>query len=401
MVDIDGKNAHGQRVSLLNPESPRGSFGLSDKRSYSAASAMHASPRVTKRHDHSAHDIYGNRSSCKQFDSASALLTLPVDSSISRSAAQRETARHLERMYSTGSASTNSSISTHSGSTASSGLRSYDSYDRSLTPPTPELMDHDTPYDDPDTCTSNSPYPSYPARSESYGFHSFAPIEPALHTRLLDLTVRSRSGEAVPVLSSPQSTTLPSFGQAFSDYVMSPHSQALYDREAHNTSPKSPASGFPQQSLPEYSQRRPSLRVDIQRSLQSASSHGSQTSPATPGASSDDSLPKSRPQARKSVSSRSASSATRGPSDRHRYPCPLADEYDCRSYFTTSGHASRHAKKHTGKRDAECPECHRCFTRKDNMEQHRRTHSKEGKSKKKIAAANAASADVRKRTVPS
>lgn len=52
----------------------------------------------------------------------------------------------------------------------------------------------------------------------------------------------------------------------------------------------------------------------------------------------------------------------------------MAKQFGCNDYFTTSGHAARHAKKHTGKKDAYCPECNKAFTRKDNMEQHRRTH---------------------------
>jgi hypothetical protein len=61
-------------------------------------------------------------------------------------------------------------------------------------------------------------------------------------------------------------------------------------------------------------------------------------------------------------------------SKKNSYPCPVAKQYNCSDYFTTSGHAARHAKKHTGKKDAFCPECNKAFTRKDNMEQHRRTH---------------------------
>ena len=61
-------------------------------------------------------------------------------------------------------------------------------------------------------------------------------------------------------------------------------------------------------------------------------------------------------------------------SKKNSYPCPMAKQFGCNDYFTTSGHAARHAKKHTGKKDAFCPECNKAFTRKDNMEQHRRTH---------------------------
>lgn len=62
------------------------------------------------------------------------------------------------------------------------------------------------------------------------------------------------------------------------------------------------------------------------------------------------------------------------PPKKNQYPCPMAKQVGCTDFFTTSGHAARHAKKHTGKKDAFCPECNKAFTRKDNMEQHRRTH---------------------------
>lgn len=67
------------------------------------------------------------------------------------------------------------------------------------------------------------------------------------------------------------------------------------------------------------------------------------------------------------------------------FPCPMAEKYRCHDSFTTSGHAARHAKKHTGKKDAICPDCRKAFTRKDNMEQHRRTHQS-GRNASKGAA---------------
>lgn len=69
-----------------------------------------------------------------------------------------------------------------------------------------------------------------------------------------------------------------------------------------------------------------------------------------------------------------AGSSAKAPSKKNHYPCPMAKQYNCPDHFTTSGHAARHAKKHTGRKDAVCPECNKAFTRKDNMEQHRRTH---------------------------
>lgn len=71
-------------------------------------------------------------------------------------------------------------------------------------------------------------------------------------------------------------------------------------------------------------------------------------------------------------------------SKKNSYPCPMAKQFNCNDYFTTSGHAARHAKKHTGKKDAFCPECNKAFTRKDNMEQHRRTHQSGRNSSKSV-----------------
>ena len=59
---------------------------------------------------------------------------------------------------------------------------------------------------------------------------------------------------------------------------------------------------------------------------------------------------------------------------KNKYPCPYAASHNCSSTFTTSGHAARHGKKHTGEKSVHCPICNKAFTRKDNMKQHIRTH---------------------------
>ena len=56
------------------------------------------------------------------------------------------------------------------------------------------------------------------------------------------------------------------------------------------------------------------------------------------------------------------------------FSCPVAKQYGCSGYFSTSGPAARHARKHNRKKDNFCPVCNRSFARKDNMEQHRRTY---------------------------
>jgi len=59
---------------------------------------------------------------------------------------------------------------------------------------------------------------------------------------------------------------------------------------------------------------------------------------------------------------------------KNKYPCPYAASHSCLATFTTSGHAARHGKKHTGEKGVHCPICNKAFTRKDNMKQHERTH---------------------------
>ncbi|KAH6612989.1 hypothetical protein C7974DRAFT_281163, partial [Boeremia exigua] len=70
----------------------------------------------------------------------------------------------------------------------------------------------------------------------------------------------------------------------------------------------------------------------------------------------------------------SAASPADERSNETSYPCPVAKQFRCIGYFSAPGHANRHAKRHTGTKDAYCPECNKVFTRKDNIEQHRRTH---------------------------
>jgi len=66
--------------------------------------------------------------------------------------------------------------------------------------------------------------------------------------------------------------------------------------------------------------------------------------------------------------------STSSKATKKKYPCPHAARYGCPDTFTTSGHAARHGKKHTGEKNIHCPTCNKAFTRKDNMKQHERTH---------------------------
>lgn len=83
--------------------------------------------------------------------------------------------------------------------------------------------------------------------------------------------------------------------------------------------------------------------------------------------------PRTPPEARSSTETTSQG-ATRGTGRKSKYPCPYAASHGCSATFTTSGHAARHGKKHTGEKSVHCPICNKAFTRKDNMKQHIRTH---------------------------
>lgn len=62
-----------------------------------------------------------------------------------------------------------------------------------------------------------------------------------------------------------------------------------------------------------------------------------------------------------------------------RFACRFRDTLGCEKTFTTSGHASRHAKIHTAEKGVHCSfeGCTKKFTRADNMKQHLETHFKE------------------------
>lgn len=74
------------------------------------------------------------------------------------------------------------------------------------------------------------------------------------------------------------------------------------------------------------------------------------------------------------TASSSGTGSSRGTGRKNKYPCPYAATHGCSATFTTSGHAARHGKKHTGEKSVHCPICNKAFTRKDNMKQHIRTH---------------------------
>jgi hypothetical protein len=56
-----------------------------------------------------------------------------------------------------------------------------------------------------------------------------------------------------------------------------------------------------------------------------------------------------------------------------RYSCPQAKTYDCDDKFTTSGHARRHLRRHTGQKTHLCSSCDMRFTRADNLRQHQQS----------------------------
>ncbi|KAI9746979.1 MAG: hypothetical protein M1815_004786 [Lichina confinis] len=109
----------------------------------------------------------------------------------------------------------------------------------------------------------------------------------------------------------------------------------------------------------------------------------------------------SRAPSRSSRSSKSSMTMVSAKPAPKRYPCQFADTLDCREMFTTSGHASRHAKRHTGEKNVSCPRCRKPFARKDNMKQHLKTHdgARTG-DRARSSAASRASDDVSSTSSP-
>ncbi|KAG8533230.1 uncharacterized protein KY384_002013 [Bacidia gigantensis] len=147
-----------------------------------------------------------------------------------------------------------------------------------------------------------------------------------------------------------------STGPSLHQFPPTPHDSA------HLTSPNSaflptPASAF-QQQPPALSNHRPSISTSI-APIAAATTSPAKSSPTAPS---------------KSAAANSPSNSNAAGPPKKKYPCPHATAFNCSDTFTTSGHAARHGKKHTGEKNVQCPTCGKAFTRKDNMKQHERTH---------------------------
>lgn len=99
------------------------------------------------------------------------------------------------------------------------------------------------------------------------------------------------------------------------------------------------------------------------------------------------------PSPQTSIASTSKESVSSKPARKNKYPCPFAASHACTATFTTSGHAARHGKKHTGEKSVHCPICNKAFTRKDNMKQHIRTHRTHSEDMSSNSTARTSSSD--------
>ncbi|EQL30462.1 hypothetical protein BDFG_07052 [Blastomyces dermatitidis ATCC 26199] len=136
-------------------------------------------------------------------------------------------------------------------------------------------------------------------------------------------------------------------------FSQNPEHSIYYSHQAppsHVASPYGPASRRGSQ----YS--HPIEKLSIERITHSEIPHGDPPSPQT------------------SMNGSGDLRAAKVNNKKNKYPCPYATSHSCTATFTTSGHAARHGKKHTGEKGVHCPICNKAFTRKDNMKQHRRTH---------------------------
>lgn len=160
--------------------------------------------------------------------------------------------------------------------------------------------------------------------------------------------------------------------------TMEPRSPGLVRRKSSH--PYSAMQGAPVPTTdPEdfhYSHRRAALtqpEPTVHHSIEH-SDDGSYSEQPTAEAPHQDSSRQARTEDEKTITNRKASKSKDG--SQKRYPCK---DPSCDRTFTTSGHASRHAKIHEGNKPISCtfPGCPKRFTRQDNMKQHLETHRRE------------------------
>lgn len=106
---------------------------------------------------------------------------------------------------------------------------------------------------------------------------------------------------------------------------------------------------------------------------------------ASPAPNSHQQSPRDQTNERRPTSSKAGSSSkvTKDGTNQKRYPCKHPG---CPNSYTTSGHASRHAKSHGVERLIKCADadCKKMFNRSDNMKQHLQTHKKDKEKKEKM-----------------
>ena len=201
--------------------------------------------------------------------------------------------------------------------------------------------------------------PSRPARHHSSSSH----LSDHSHSHSLSNSSSSHATHASPGRPRSHSHVLSS--QSLATHRLSDHYPCDPVR------PPSPGSSvgsldYPPSSCGSYVQSNPS-ESHLSTSTASATTTTHRASKTPPG----DQPPSPQSSSRRGAGSGgSSSSGVR----KNKYPCPYASSHNCPATFTTSGHAARHGKRHTGEKSVLCPICNKAFTRKDNMKQHIRTH---------------------------
>lgn len=196
---------------------------------------------------------------------------------------------------------------------------------------------------------------------------------PSFAVRSAPRITRHQSSPTYPYQSEPSRHAVGldyRYGNAYSENpAVSPRiTKQPFDPVSEATQPTSPGSSDCSYDYPTSAGAGPSF----QPSRQEYPSHSSPAMPAPEKRLSANSMgdPPSPPT---SIGGAKDTTATRG-TRKNKYPCPFALSHNCDATFTTSGHAARHGKKHTGEKSVHCPICNKAFTRKDNMKQHIRTH---------------------------
>ncbi|KAL8925977.1 MAG: hypothetical protein Q9172_001980 [Xanthocarpia lactea] len=218
--------------------------------------------------------------------------------------------------------------------------------------------------------------------SSSHSESTTSPMTPNYSHEPLDLQNKSgpyfahaparKNGQLYPTIPQAQNP----FGTSYQHH----------QRDMADTAMSNGVGAFNQQALlnlpPPLSYPNPEPLMTASSPVRPSNTYHQPASPTSATSKLPPTTKKPNSQSASTQTNSSSSPTTPSGPPKKKFPCPHATRFSCSDTFTTSGHAARHGKKHTGEKSVVCPTCNKAFTRKDNMKQHERTHK--GRANRKL-----------------